>query len=131
MSLGSTFCNSLVRLESPDDLLDILQCRYDDLDLPKLGAAIFERGWLAPSRLRIRPTGTIALGDIGYVTEAGDFVVVENVHHFLLAKSGILSWRVNLMFRSGFEFLEDIPAQDIMNDGRQPYRRRGQVYFTV
>ena len=114
--------------EPTDDIDDILPSRYDEITLPMLGAALFERGWIRPSLRSIRPIDTLALGDIGYVTEAGEFVVVENAHHRLQAKSGTLSWDGNLEFMSGGRSLEDTSAEDIVSERGNVYYRRRQVY---
>jgi hypothetical protein len=45
-ALGET-CDSLSRMDSADNLVDILGCRHEEIELPMLGAAFFERGLLA------------------------------------------------------------------------------------
>ena len=120
--MGARIINSFRFREPTDDIDDILSCPYDDITLPMLGAALFERGW------SIHPMDTLALGDIGYVTEACNFVVVDNVHHRLQAKSGTLSWDGRLKFMSGRESLEDTSAEDIVSERRNVYYRRRQVY---
>jgi hypothetical protein len=77
-------------MDSADNLVDILGCRHEEIELPMLGAAFFDRGLLASQSLTIAPIDGIALGDIGYVTEGGNFVAVDNVHQYLQAKSGLL-----------------------------------------
>ena len=115
---------------STDDFVDILPCRFDEVTLPMLGSAFFERDCLAPRSLHIRPSDTIALGDIGYWTDAGEFVVVDNVHHYLQAESEILSWSTHLRFYSGDEF-EDTSADVIVSQSGKSYQRRRQVHFPV
>ena len=88
-----------------------------------LGAALFERGLLAPRVLGIRPTGTIALGDVGYVTEAGDFVVVNNLHQHMQAGSGTISWSEHLWARSGGEILRDT-SEVVESQSGESYQRR-------
>ena len=66
--------------------------------------------------------------DIGYLTEAGKFVVVDNVHHRLRAKSGTLSWDGNLEFMSSEKSLEDTSGEDIVSERGNVYFRRRQVY---
>ena len=117
--------------DSTDDLVDILPCRFEEVTLPMLGAAFFERGRLAPRCLDIRPSGIVALGDIGYWTDAGEFVVVDNVHHSLQAESGILSWNAHLSFYNGDEFLENTSADFIVSRSGTSYQRRRQVHFPV
>ena len=122
--MGEMILESLQWGEPTDDIDDILSRPYDEITLPMLGAALFERGWIRPSYRFIHPIDTLALGDIGYVTEAGKFVVVDNVHHRLQAESGTLSWDGRLKFMSGREFLDE----DIVSEkGNVCYRRR-QVY---
>ena len=123
--MGGLIFWSLHLGEPTDDIDDILSRPYDEITLPMLGAALFERGWIQPSHHSIHPIDPLALGDIGYVTEAGNFVVVDNVHHRLQAKSGTLSWDGNLEFKSGRESLEDTSAEDIVSErGNVYYRRR-------
>ena len=114
--------------EPTDDIDDILLCGYDEITLPMLGAALFERGWVHPSLHCIYPIDTLALGDIGYVTEAREFVVVDNVQHRLQAKSGTLSWDGTLEFISGGKCLKDTSAEDIVSEKGNVYFRRRQVY---
>ena len=140
---------------STDDLGDILPCRFDEVTLPMLGAAFFEQGWLAPTRLDIHPSDPVALGDLGYVTEGGEFVIVDNIHR---AKSGILSWKGDQRFRNYDEELEgtsaaeiivsqsgnsapkfsscnkeyeDTSAAIIVSQSGESYHRRRQVHFPV
>ena len=125
--MGDTILESLRLGEPTDDLEDILPCRYDEITLPMLGAALFERGWIHPNYRSIYPIDPLALGDIGYVTKAGKFVVVDNVFHRLQAKSGTLSWDGTLEFISGGKSLGDAPAEDIVSEGGNVYFRRRQV----
>ena len=90
--IGQMISESFCRGEPTGDIDDILPCRYDEITLPMLGAALFERGWVHPTHHFTHPIDTLALGDIGYVTEAGKFVVVDNVHHRLQAESQPLFW---------------------------------------
>jgi hypothetical protein len=85
--MGEMLCLSLSRIDSADNLVDILGCHHEEIKLPMLGAAFFEQGLLASKWCAIAPIDGIALGDIGYVTEAGNFLVVDNVHQCLQAKS--------------------------------------------
>ena len=126
--MGDTILESLRLGEPTDDIDDILSCRYGEITLPMLGAALFERGWIQPSHRSIHPIDPLALADIGYVTEAGNFVVVDNMHHRLQAKSGTLSWDGNLAFISGGKSLEDTSAEDIVSERGNVYYRRRQVY---
>ena len=114
------------RWGEPTDIDDILPCRFDEITLPMLGLALFERGWVHPTHHLIHPIDTLALGDIGYLTEARRFVVVDNVHHRLQAKSGTLSWDGTLGFMSGE--IEDTSAEDIVSEKGNVYFRRRQVY---
>ena len=129
--MGEMLLSPSTPKDSTDDLVDILPCRIDEVTLPMLGAAFFERDWLAPRVLDIRPSDTIALGDIGYWTDAGEFVVVDNVHHSLQAKSGILSWNTHLRFFSNDKELENTSADIIVSQSGKSYERRRQVHFSV
>jgi hypothetical protein len=122
---------SLLGKQSTDDLGDILPSRHDEMTLPMLGAAFFERGLVCQSHIRIQPFDSLALGDVGYLTEASDFVVVDNVHHRLQSDSGTLSWSDNLQFFSGKEDLGDTPPGDIVSKGGSMYHRRRQVYYYI
>ena len=126
--MGDAILESLHLGEPTDDIDDILSRPYDEVTLPMLGAALFERGWIRPSYCSIHPIDTLALGDIGYVTEARKFVVVDNMHHRLQAESGTLSWDGKLEFMSGRESLEDTSAEDIVSESGNVYYRRRQVY---
>ena len=128
--MGEMLCRLSEEMESTDDLVDILECPYEQTSLPMLGAALFERGLLRPRFLQIRPTGTIALGDVSYVTETGDFVVVDNVHQYMQATSGTLSWSEGLGVRSGDEDLKDT-AEVVDSQSGESYQRRRQVHFSV
>ena len=125
------FLSASTSKDSTDDLVDILPCRIDGVTLPMLGAAFFEQGWLAPRLLDIRPSDTIALGDIGYVTEDGEFVVVDNVHHSLQAEYGIPSWNTHPRFYSGDKEFEDTSADFIVSEAGKSYQRRRHVHFPV
>ena len=128
--MGEMLCRLSEEMEITDELVDILGCPYEEASLPMLGAALFERGLLTPRFPRIRPTGTITLGDVGYVTEDGDFVIVDNVHQHLQAESGTLSWSEELWFKSGDEYLEDT-SDVVESQAGQSYQRRRQVHFSV
>ena len=93
-----------------------------------LGAAFFERGWIRPILRSIHPIDKLALGDIGYITEAGNFVVVDNVHHRLQAESQPLFWDGKLEVISVGKYLDDAPAKDIVSERGNMYFRRRQVY---
>ena len=129
-SMGEMLCRLSQEMESTDDLVDILGCHHEEISLPMLGTALFERGLLRPRFLQIRPTGTIALGDVGYVTETSDFVVVDNVHQHMQATSGTLSWSEELLARSGYEFLRDT-SEVVESQSGESYQRRRQVHFSV
>ena len=123
------FLFSFTPKDSTDD--DILPCRFDEVTLPMLGAAFFERDWLAPRSLDICPSDIVALGDIGYWTDAGKFIVVDNVHHSLQAGSGILSWNTHLSFYSGGREHEATSADFIVSEAGKSYQRRRHVHFPV
>ena len=127
--MGEMFLSPSTPKDSTDDFVDILPCRFDEVTLPMLGAAFFERCWLSPRFLNIRPSDIVALGDIGYVTEDGEIVVVDNVHHCLQAKSGTLSWKGQ--FHSNDEEFEDTSADFIVSQSGKSYQRRRQVHFPV
>ena len=129
-AMGRMILHSLLLEQRTDDIEDIIPCRYAEITLPMLGAAFFERGWAPRSYLFIQPIDTFALGSICYVTEAGKFVVVDNVHHCLQAQSGPLSWDERLGFYSKAE-LEEIPGEGIVGKGGHMYHRRKQVYSSI
>jgi hypothetical protein len=124
-------CRSLSRMDSADNLLDILGCRNAKIELPMLGAAFFERGVLASSVDSIAPIDVIALGDIGYVTEARNFVVVDNVHQYLQAKFGTLDWTWRRWVRSGGEDIGDTPTENIVSQSGKCYQRRRQARLVL
>ena len=126
--MGDAILESLHFGKPTDDIDDILSRPCGEVTFPMLGAALFERGWIRPMNRSIHPIDTLALGDIGYVTEAGKFVVVDNVHHHLQAKSGTLSWDRRLRFMSGWRYLNNAPAEDIVSESGNVYYRRRQVY---
>ena len=117
---------SLARMQSTEDLVDILRCRYEETNLSMLGAAFFERGWLAPSVCNFNPINTVGLGDIGYMNEAGNFVAVDNVHRFMQAENEPLSWNSNecLQFSSGDLILEHTTSEYIESKAGKAYQRR-------
>jgi hypothetical protein len=125
--IGEMLCDSLSRMDSADNLVDILGCRIEEIELPMLGAAFFERGLLASKLVSISPIDRITLGDIGYVEEASNFVVVDNVHQYLQAEPGTLSWRGRLRFTSGGEYLGDTPTENIVSQSGLSYQRRRQA----
>ena len=129
-SMGEMLCRLSEEMEITDDLVDILGCPYEEISLPMLVAVLFEGGLLRPRFLHIRPTSTIALGDVGYVTEDGDFVVVNNVHQHMQATSGTLSWSERLWVISGGEYLEDT-AEVVDSQSGKSYQRQRQVRFSV
>ena len=130
-SMGEILCGVLWRvMESTDDLVDILGCPYEDIILPMLGVAFFELGLLARRFFGIRPTGTIALGDVGYETVAGNFVVVDNVHENLQEMSGSLSWDEALRVTSGTEYLWPTSGEIVESQAGTCYQRRRQVHFS-
>ena len=129
--MGEMLCRLSEKTESTDDLVDILGCSYQEISLPMLGAAMFERGLLASRYVTIYPTSTVALGDVGYVTETGDFVVVDNVHQSIQADSESLSWSEALRFFSGHKFLGDTPPEFVESQLGKSYHRRRQVHFSI
>ena len=129
--MGVMFVFASTSKDSTVDLVNMLPCRFDEVTLPMLGATFFEQGWLAARFLDIRPSDTVALGDVGYVTEDGEFVVVDNVHHSLQAGSGALSWGGDQRFSSGDNELENTSAEMIVSQSGKSYERRRQVYFSV
>ena len=129
-SMGEMLCGALLQvMESTDDLVDILGCPYEKITLPMLGVAFFERGLLARRVFGIRPTGTIALGDVGYQTAAGNFVVVDNVHENLQAIYGSLSWDEDLQVTSGTEYLWPTSREIVESQAGTCYQRRRQARF--
>ena len=126
--MGEMLLSPFASRDSTRDLVDILPRRFDEVTLPALGAVFFERGWLAPSGFRVT-SYTDTLGDVGYVTEAGEFVVVDNVHRSLQAESGTLSWKGDLQFYSGGKALKDTSAENIISPSGESYQRRRQVQF--
>jgi len=73
----------------------------------------------------------IGLGGIVYRSEAGSFVFVDNVHHQMQAKLGILTWKSHLHFWSGHDYLKYTPTEVIFNQTGKAYERRRQVHFSV
>ena len=128
--MGEMLCRSLAWMQRTDDLVDVLGCPYAEINLSMLGAAMFERGLLAPRYLSIHLTGTIALGDVGYETDDGKFVVIENVHQDLQAAYGSLSWKERLWVRSGYQYFEDTAAEVVGQVGNS-YQRRRRVHFSL
>ena len=122
MFMGDAILESLHQGEPTDDIDDILPSHYDEITLLMLRAALFEQGWIWLTHHCIQPIDTLALGDIGYVTEAGEFVLVDNMHYCLQAKSRTLSWDGNLEFMSGRNSLEDTSGENIVS-------KRGNVYY--
>ena len=129
------------------DIDEILPYRHDDITLPILGAALFERGWVHSTELHVHATDALTLGDTGYVTE-GNFVVVDNVHHRLQGKSEphvvvVDNVRHRLQGESQPLFwnggsgspetpsLNNIPVEEIISSGGHVYHRRRQVYSPV
>ena len=129
--MGKMFLSASTSKDSTDDLVDMFPCRFDEVTLPMLGAAFFERGWLAPSWLDIHPSDTVALGDVGYMTEDGEFVVVDNIHHSLQAKSGTLCLDWHMVFNSGGKYFEDTSGEMIISQSGKSYQRRRQVHLPV
>ena len=129
--MGEMLCRLSEEMESTEDLVDILGCPYEETSLPMLGAALFKDGLLRSRLLPIHPTGTITLGDIGYQTEPGDFVVVDNVHQHLQPTSGILSWREGLWVKSGDEYLWHTDGEVVESQSGESYQRRKQVHISV
>jgi hypothetical protein len=74
--MGELLCDSLSRMDNADNLVDILRCRHEE-ELPMLGGAFSERRLVS---LLSHSIDGIALGDICYETEPGNFVVVDNIH---------------------------------------------------
>ena len=121
---GEILCRSLALKQSADDLVDVLKYGHEEVNLPMLGAVLFERGFLASRYLCIHPTRRITLGDIGYVTEVGTFVVADNIHQSLQAEYGSLSWSEGLLFVNGDEFLELTPVEVVGQAGKSYQRRK-------
>ena len=71
-----------------NSLVHILGCQYEEINLSMLGVAIFDRGWPRLAKVTIYSIDMIALRDIGHKTEPGDFVVVDNIYHYMQAFSG-------------------------------------------
>lgn len=122
--MAEMLCPFLAMELSGGDLADVSGLSYKEIDLPKLGDALFEKRLLAPRHLNIHPTGPIALGDVGYVTKTDDFVVVDNFHESMRGDSGELSWGKRLEFLSGYGLLGDIPAEGVEGQAGQYYHRR-------
>ena len=129
--MGEMLCGALLRVvKSTDDLVDILGCPYEEITIPMLGVAFFQRGLLERRFFGILPTGTIALGDVGYETAAGNFVVVDNVHENLQAMSRSFSWHENLRVTSGTEYLWPTSGEIVESQAGTCYQRRRQARFS-
>ena len=129
--MGDLLLSASASRDNTDDFVDMFPCRFDEVTLPMLGAASFQRGWLASTWFNVHPSDPVALGDIGYVTEDGGFVVVDNIHHYLQAEAGTLSWKAHMRFRSGDKFLENTSAEMIISQSGKSYPRRRHVHFPV
>ena len=88
-SLGRSFPNITPDLDVTPDLKEIFQCAYEDMDMHRLGIALFEQGVLSTRRRWVKRTyDTLGLGDIGYMTEHNNFVVIGNVFNLILSTYG-------------------------------------------
>ena len=59
------------------------------MDMRKLGAALFEQGLLNTRRRWVKRTGdNLGLGDIGYMAEHDNFVIVGNIFNLILSTYG-------------------------------------------
>ena len=59
------------------------------MDLPMLGAALFEQGLLSTRRRWVKHScDNLGLGDIGYIAEHDNFVVIGNVFNLILSTYG-------------------------------------------
>ena len=68
------------------DLEQILGCPRDKIDLTMLGDTFLEHGWLRPRSRQVKPTCyKVGLGDIGYMTEDDEFVIVDNVYNLIVS----------------------------------------------
>lgn len=67
-----------------------------NLNLSAFNSLLFDNGWLGESTDYFRGGPTIELGDVGYRTENGRFVVVTNIHTTLMSEnSNSLVWEVD------------------------------------
>jgi hypothetical protein len=63
-------------------------CDFQDMDLPMLGSALFEHGWLGACHVTVTATSNIGLGDVVYMAENGLLVVVDNLHNHMMSTCG-------------------------------------------
>jgi hypothetical protein len=59
--MGELLCDSLLRMDNADNVVDILRCRHEEVELPMLGGAFSEPGLVS---LLSHSIDGIALGDI-------------------------------------------------------------------
>ena len=77
--------NGRVHCKIPD-LEQILGCPRNKIDLTMLGDTFLDHGWLRPRDRRVKPTCyKVGLGDIGYMTEDDEFVIVDNVYNLIVS----------------------------------------------
>ena len=68
------------------DLEQILGCPREEIDLTMLGDIFLEYGWLRPRSHWVKPTCyKVGLGDIGYMTEDDEFVIVDNLYTLIVS----------------------------------------------
>ena len=71
------------------DLEQILGCPREEIDLTMLGDTFLEHGWLRTRSHLVKPTcHKVGLGDIGYMTEDDEFVIVDNVYNLIVSDPG-------------------------------------------
>ena len=66
-------------LNDTPDLEEILQCPYEDMNMPMLSAALFKQGLLSSHIDWVKHTcDNLGLGDIGYIYGISIITVIES-----------------------------------------------------
>jgi hypothetical protein len=69
-------------------LEDVLPSDPEGMSLSAISSALFNCGWLGACWDTVQANGMIGLGDVGYVSEVGQFVTVATLHTFLISADG-------------------------------------------
>ena len=108
------------------------------MDMRMLGAALFEQGFLGTRSRRVKDTcDNLGLGDIGYMTENDNFVVVGNVFNLILSTysrspshfpdSDIWNAECGLSHRFDYCSLENPRDAEILEYSGQSYWRQRHI----
>ena len=111
------------------------------MDMCMLGAALFEQGFLSTRMRRVKHTcDNLGLGDIGYMTEHNDFVVVGNVFNLILSTCSRAPshfpdvsdiWNVNCSFSHFHDYcsFENPKDMEIFEYSGQSYWRQRHIHL--